>query len=241
MVRHIGDKLREERGATLLMALFALLIASLVCIVILGASVTTVKQAKSTQQQEQDTLLLQSAAELVGDDFRDVVVKKTIHVTVQKDANNNLSATEGEPSFTAESCMASNEFAATAGSAITSGTNPESIPSLGAFTVTVSLPSDYDNGLDLKSVVKVDYIIRNESYNRDDQVGMNRQVIFTFKLMDNTAPDKVVQQMHLKMTFDKEKSEIINDNRDSDGVGSYDRVTAYTWKKPEFYTGEGAS
>lgn len=65
MKQRIVDKLRDKGGVTILMALFAMLVASLVCIVILGAAVTTVKQAKVDEGHEQATLTLQSAGELV--------------------------------------------------------------------------------------------------------------------------------------------------------------------------------
>lgn len=65
MRQRIVDKLRDRGGVTILMALFAMLVASLVCIVILGAAVTTVKQAKTDEAHEQATLTLQSAGELV--------------------------------------------------------------------------------------------------------------------------------------------------------------------------------
>ena len=65
MRQRIVDKLRDRGGVTILMALFAMLVASLVCIVILGAAVTTVKQAKTDEAHEQATLALQSAGELV--------------------------------------------------------------------------------------------------------------------------------------------------------------------------------
>ena len=65
MRQRVSNKLRERGGVTILMALFAMLVASVVCLVILGAAVTSVKQAKAQQIQEQNTLALQSAAELV--------------------------------------------------------------------------------------------------------------------------------------------------------------------------------
>lgn len=65
MRQRIAAKLRDSGGATILMALFAMLVASVVCIVILGASVTAVKQSVADHEQEQNTLALQSAGELV--------------------------------------------------------------------------------------------------------------------------------------------------------------------------------
>ena len=65
MRERIAHKLRDSGGVTILMALFAMLVASLVCVVILGASVTAVKQAKVDQAHEQSTLALQSAGVLL--------------------------------------------------------------------------------------------------------------------------------------------------------------------------------
>ena len=65
MKQRIVDKLRDSGGVTILMALFAMLVASLVCIVILGASVTAAKQSKIGHDQAQNTLTLQSVGELV--------------------------------------------------------------------------------------------------------------------------------------------------------------------------------
>lgn len=65
MRQRIVSKLRDSGGVTILMALFAMLVASMVCIVILGASVTAVKQSVADHDQEQNTLALQSAGELV--------------------------------------------------------------------------------------------------------------------------------------------------------------------------------
>lgn len=93
MGQRIVGKLRDSRGATLLMALFAMLVASMVCIVILGASVTAVKQSVADHEQEQNTLALQSAAELVRSE---ILNTGTIVFQAAPDAD-SFTGTTGSP------------------------------------------------------------------------------------------------------------------------------------------------
>lgn len=65
MRQRITHKLQDRGGVTMLMALFAMLVASMVCIVILGAAVSNVKQTAIDHEHEQSTLALQSAGELM--------------------------------------------------------------------------------------------------------------------------------------------------------------------------------
>lgn len=65
MRQRVADKLRDRGGVSILMALFAMLLASMVCIVVLSAALTTMKQAKDYHALEQCSLALQSAGELV--------------------------------------------------------------------------------------------------------------------------------------------------------------------------------
>lgn len=58
------------------MALFAFLVAAMVCVVILGAATSAVRQAKQDQQHQQDMLLLQSAAQLITNEVNYTVVEK---------------------------------------------------------------------------------------------------------------------------------------------------------------------
>lgn len=232
MFKLFKDKLRDERGVTLLMALFALLVASMVCVVILSASVTSVKQAKDSQQQEQDTLMLQSAAKLVADDFADVNVERVVVETVDPATK---SSSFSDPTYTATNCMIPKSFAAVVGRAIDSGTGVETTPSSGHFTVTATPPEGYSSKMDIKKTVDVNYIVRNASYTADNQVGMNNQLIFTFSLMPNDGSGKAVQRLYLKMSCDAGtpyKKQTANKD-------TYNWVTEYTWKNPVFYTSEG--
>ena len=93
MRQRIAAKLRDSGGATLLMALFAMLVASVVCIVILGAAVTAVKQSVADHDQEQNTLALQSAAELV----RSEILNTGTIVFQASEGEDNFASTTGEP------------------------------------------------------------------------------------------------------------------------------------------------
>lgn len=93
MRQRIADKLQDSGGATILMALFAMLVASVVCIVILGASVTAVKQSVADHEQEQNTLALQSAGELVRSE---ILNTGTIVFQAAQDAD-SFTGTTGSP------------------------------------------------------------------------------------------------------------------------------------------------
>lgn len=69
MASKSGARLRDTSGATILMALVALLVAAMVVTTILAAANSTVRQAKADQQLQQDTLSLQSAGSFVSDDI----------------------------------------------------------------------------------------------------------------------------------------------------------------------------
>lgn len=65
----IAARLRDTRGATILMALLALLVVAMVATTILAAANSTVRQAKADQQLQQDTLSLQSAGSFISKDI----------------------------------------------------------------------------------------------------------------------------------------------------------------------------
>ncbi len=62
-------KLKDERGATLLMALLLLLVASTVSVVILTSATTAAQHLESDRASQQAYLTVSSAAELIRDDI----------------------------------------------------------------------------------------------------------------------------------------------------------------------------
>lgn len=59
------EKLHSRRGASLIYALLLFLVASMVSVLVLSASVTAVKRLNDDRKQEQEYLLLSSAARLI--------------------------------------------------------------------------------------------------------------------------------------------------------------------------------
>lgn len=64
-MRRIGQKLNSRRGATLIVALLLLLVASMVSVTILSSAVTAAKRLHDDRAREQDYLALSSAARLL--------------------------------------------------------------------------------------------------------------------------------------------------------------------------------
>lgn len=87
-MRRLCDKLRDSGGVTILMALFALLVAAMVSVVILTAATSNVKQAKADQEMEQNLLALQSAGQVLAENIGDsnkTKFTRTVVTTFDKD------------------------------------------------------------------------------------------------------------------------------------------------------------
>lgn len=65
----------SERGATILMALLALMVVAMISAVILAAATSTVKQSADDREFQQTQLDLQSAAEFAAKDIESIVVE----------------------------------------------------------------------------------------------------------------------------------------------------------------------
>ena len=86
---------------TILMALFAFLVAAMVAAVILAAAMSSMRQAKDNQQHQQDMLILQSAGELIE---REICDKTKIYsVTETKYDKDDNQVGEPETTTTIES------------------------------------------------------------------------------------------------------------------------------------------
>lgn len=101
MSTYIKHKLNDQSGMTILMALFAFLVAAMVAAVILAAAMSSMRQAKDNQQHQQDMLILQSAGELIE---REVCDKTKIYsVTETKFDKYDNQVGEPETTTTIES------------------------------------------------------------------------------------------------------------------------------------------
>ena len=151
MGQRIADKLRERGGVTILMALFAMLVASMVCIVILGAAVTSVKQAKSYQEHEQNTLALQSAGELVRSQ-----IQKTGTVTFKQVTDDEDRESYG-PGSCSESCPLSGVLIAIAGQSLSSIRTDDLYPCDATITASVT---GAEGAADYNQEVEANFVLR---------------------------------------------------------------------------------
>ena len=65
MIKRLQHRLGDDKGMTILMALFAFLVAAMVAAVILAAAMSSMRQTKDNQQHQQDMFILQSAGQLI--------------------------------------------------------------------------------------------------------------------------------------------------------------------------------
>lgn len=77
----VNEKLHSRRGASILIAMILLLVASMVSIVIISASLTATHRAKSEREYTQKTLYVQSAAELLKACLKNTAVTVSQTVT----------------------------------------------------------------------------------------------------------------------------------------------------------------
>lgn len=81
------QRLRSERGATILMALLLVLVAVMVSALILSSAVNAVRRVKSDRDAQQDYLTVSSAAELIRDSILHQSYVKTEVREMDKDGN----------------------------------------------------------------------------------------------------------------------------------------------------------
>lgn len=82
-MRRITQKLHSPRGASLIYALLLFLVASLISILILNASVTAAKRLADDREREQEYLALSSAARLIRTKLKSSWVKITETETLE--------------------------------------------------------------------------------------------------------------------------------------------------------------
>ena len=73
----IRRKLNSQRGASMLMALLLMLVGIMVSAVIISAATSAAVNKRSEKEQQQAYLAVNSAAELVRDDFQSPIHRKT--------------------------------------------------------------------------------------------------------------------------------------------------------------------
>lgn len=229
VIKRIKDKLRDERGVTILMALFALLVAAMVCVVILNAATTAVHQAKNDQEFEQTSLSLLSAAQMVAGELYNADEDKrfAISYTVTTTTGSGGSTTTSDPAVSKGSFILKDELCASVNSIIT---NTSTDAASGTYTISASASSAAD-GIDYSQDVNVSYVLRHGNYTGDNSP-LSYQLIFTFTAHAGTASE---QSLYLKMQGWDATRTTVN--------GNTTMVThTFSWSEPRYYTtAEGVS
>lgn len=189
MTWRFKNTLSDERGVTILMALFALLVAAMVCVVILTAAVSTVKQAKADQVYEQQALTLQSAGDLIASSIGNNA-KTTCHVTETE------TSPPGGRSYSANisgtGCIVDDELEDAVKNALETG-----LPSQGGFTVKVTA----EDSTQQLAPVRVSYVLREKSAVDEHGAPRGFQLVFTLDLLN--GDNGVVQTLYLQMDSTK--------------------------------------
>lgn len=81
MKQCINKKLHSERGASFLLAIIVFLVASMVAVTIVAASMTALKRVHSDREEEQKRLALTSAAQFVREEMKKTKCVETKVVT----------------------------------------------------------------------------------------------------------------------------------------------------------------
>lgn len=229
MIKRIKDKLQDERGVTILMALFALLVAAMVSLVILNAATTAVHQAKNDQEFEQSSLSLLSAAQMVAGELYNEDETKSLAISykVTTTTGPGGSTSTTDPAVSNGGFVLEDELCASVKSIIPN-TSTDALS--GTYTISASA-SNATDGVDYHQDVDVSYVLRHGNYTGDNST-LSHQLIFTFTANAGSANE---QSLYLKMQG--------RDTASTSTNGNTTVVThTFSWKEPRYYTtAEGAN
>lgn len=224
VIKRIKDKLQDERGVTILMALFALLVAAMVSLVILNAATTAMHQAKNDQEFEQTSLSLLSAAQMVAGELYDADEAKRLAISykVTTTTGPGGSTTTTDPDVSKGSFVLEDELCASVKSII-SNTSTDAASS--TYTISASARNATD-GVDYHQDVNVSYVLRHGNYTGDNST-LSYQLIFTFTANAGGADE---QSLYLKMQGNHDSSTV------NTGTTSSTTTHTFSWKEPRYYT-----
>ena len=233
-----------ERGATLLIALVALLVAAMVSVVITDAALTAAQRVTASKAQVQDYLDVSSAAEVLARCFEEseCTISYTTTVTYTKEdesseIQSSLSETDKTCSFTAGSALGPLLARALEYVALTSGDSASYSVSGTALTLA---PGQWD-GKDVVPPVSVtDFTLAKPGDPTDPAYDSSTDYLISGVLSAASAGElgqRIVFQAKLANGKpDWEGS--VQDNRSGDGIGTV--VTTHTmtfrWNRVTFET-----
>lgn len=219
------------------MALFALLVAAIVSVVILTAATSNVRQAKADQEMEQSILTLQSAGELMADNLTNDTKTKFVYTCTTTE----MYATESTPaSVTVEKTLTGTgnsyleeELKSGIKSFFTIDEEPLSKLKTGDDVAITAVSKDSS----FSQEVKVGYTLQGSDSYSEEGADRRYQLNLTFTLGGDS---KQTLYLELKGNCDQESSapgsgDII-DKTTNIAVGKVDiTIYTFTWSNPTFY------
>lgn len=224
MVKRIKKTLADEGGATLLMALFALLLATTVCVVILGAATSSVKQEHAERAALQDEITLESAGTMLADNMTSKNTKCTYTVTtVSTKLDENTTKTDvTKDAVVSNNCLIMSLLQPQMKSLLSGGSETSF---MGEFTIRAESGAVDPSGPGVSegqahdaysSTVRVSYVLDSDC-----------SITFTMDLMDG-ADLKETLYLKLKGRPGKTGTSYVGENTRVD-------TTSYYWTEPYLY------
>lgn len=157
-MREFGDKLRSERGVSLLYGLMFFLVASLVAMAIVSAAVSAAERVSNDRARQQSYLALSSAGSLIADCLKDEDFYCTITTTLNGEGTDDdrvAVATQGGPLH--DQIQQAMEDAT---GAVTDLKTDGDVPRAGSGSFTVQVPDSPAAGELAGSTVNVQYTLQ---------------------------------------------------------------------------------
>lgn len=227
-MKHLHDKLRDERGVTILMALFALLVAAMVSVVILTAATSNVKQAKADQEMEQNLLALQSAGQVLAENIGDsnkTKFTRTVVTTVDKDKK-VISGPTTTDTLTDGSIL-KNELRESATRMLDSN-NADVLTGTKPITVTASSETNDS----YSQSVRVSHTLNGKGHDEDNG---NYRLTLTLDVL--SSEDSVVQTAYVQFSgyLDISSDTRIKNEGEAGQTATTTTVTTLYWYSPTFF------
>lgn len=208
-------KLKNNSGATILMALLLILLAMAVGAAILTAAVSAAHHMKSDREAQQNYLTVSSAAELIRDSIAEDKYERTMtetHTAV-RDTDGNI--TGENVSYSTNVTNPTGIMGAWLSACIEDGEKKDKYASLKAFRDTINVDLEVSNGTNLRTVTAA------FSAQKDGQI----QVQLSLKSEEGKTDD-----CRMTLTMQGTLKEETPESYSSEDVDSYIYKTTVKWE-----------
>lgn len=207
-------KLKNNSGATILMALLLILLAMAVGAAILTAAVSAAHHMKSDREAQQNYLTVSSAAELIRDSIAGDKYERTMTEThtASTDAEGN---TTHEVTYSTDVNYPTGIMGAWLSACIEDGEKKDKYASLKAFRDTINVDLEVSNGTNLRTVTAA------FSAQKDGQI----QVQLSLKSEEGKTDD-----CRMTLTMQGTLKEETPESYSSEDVDSYIYKTTVKWE-----------